>query len=602
MPQMPTGTGKTITLLSLITSYQLAHPEVGKLIYCTRTVPEMEKVRELPARECGPVLACAAHSHVQMPTFMCCASVERLLPVGRRKALGLAAVPALATQQQGSSLARQRCHNRRPVAATERTGSAGALPIHARRWQRSGQQGLTRPPATATRAALQVLAELRRRWAAGCKPVQHSHPPPSACPHRRWPSRTAVVTQLLTTYLSSTCLSCTTLHYFTSILAAPPALQVLAELKELMDYRARYYTDAPGGAPKILALGLSSRKNLCIHPWVSGAPLLLLPDCLAGWLVAGQGRAGRGVDFAPGRLPLHARQLSPCLSLHAEQLARCLSLLAEHASQCGGSTNCGRGCCHCTLPPSFCLLPPACLGAEEGSRESVDAKCMKLTAPWVRERAAQDEDIEVGPGGWAGAVARRLEGKPMRGAAPCVCGRCSRPLPLGQGGTPLRAEACQPLEGTAAVAKAARSHFASPINQSCPKHMQTCGFYEGLEGSGPDGRLDAGALLLGGPRRIVVHAAVDSGCTAGVASSTLLPRRLHQLQQRQARPPNHLLPLPRFWLSVSRPAPLSPLPPRQACTRCTTCGCWAARSSGAPTSWRAAWWPTRMWWFGTTST
>ena len=41
---MPTGTGKTITLLSLITSYQLQHPEVGKLVYCTRTVPEMEKV------------------------------------------------------------------------------------------------------------------------------------------------------------------------------------------------------------------------------------------------------------------------------------------------------------------------------------------------------------------------------------------------------------------------------------------------------------------------------------------------------------------------------------------------------------------------------
>jgi len=32
-------------LLSLVTSYQLAHPECGKLIYCTRTVPEMEKVR-----------------------------------------------------------------------------------------------------------------------------------------------------------------------------------------------------------------------------------------------------------------------------------------------------------------------------------------------------------------------------------------------------------------------------------------------------------------------------------------------------------------------------------------------------------------------------
>ncbi|MEW5309782.1 MAG: hypothetical protein WDW38_001642 [Sanguina aurantia] len=42
--EMPTGTGKTITLLSLITSYQFSHPEVGKLVYCTRTVPEMEKV------------------------------------------------------------------------------------------------------------------------------------------------------------------------------------------------------------------------------------------------------------------------------------------------------------------------------------------------------------------------------------------------------------------------------------------------------------------------------------------------------------------------------------------------------------------------------
>lgn len=41
--EMPTGTGKTVALLSLITSYQFAHPEVGKLIYCTRTVPEMEK-------------------------------------------------------------------------------------------------------------------------------------------------------------------------------------------------------------------------------------------------------------------------------------------------------------------------------------------------------------------------------------------------------------------------------------------------------------------------------------------------------------------------------------------------------------------------------
>ncbi|PKA64061.1 DNA repair helicase UVH6 [Apostasia shenzhenica] len=42
--EMPTGTGKTIALLSLITSYALAHPSSPlKLIYCTRTVHEMEK-------------------------------------------------------------------------------------------------------------------------------------------------------------------------------------------------------------------------------------------------------------------------------------------------------------------------------------------------------------------------------------------------------------------------------------------------------------------------------------------------------------------------------------------------------------------------------
>lgn len=44
MLEMPSGTGKTVTLLSLITSYQLAHPEVGQLIYCSRTIPEIEKV------------------------------------------------------------------------------------------------------------------------------------------------------------------------------------------------------------------------------------------------------------------------------------------------------------------------------------------------------------------------------------------------------------------------------------------------------------------------------------------------------------------------------------------------------------------------------
>lgn len=42
--EMPSGTGKTITLLSLIVSYILQYPEkLVKLVYCSRTVPEIEK-------------------------------------------------------------------------------------------------------------------------------------------------------------------------------------------------------------------------------------------------------------------------------------------------------------------------------------------------------------------------------------------------------------------------------------------------------------------------------------------------------------------------------------------------------------------------------
>ncbi|XP_065833449.1 general transcription and DNA repair factor IIH helicase subunit XPD-like [Oscarella lobularis] len=45
--EMPSGTGKTVTLLSLVIAYQKANPAIlSKLIYCSRTVPEIEKVLE----------------------------------------------------------------------------------------------------------------------------------------------------------------------------------------------------------------------------------------------------------------------------------------------------------------------------------------------------------------------------------------------------------------------------------------------------------------------------------------------------------------------------------------------------------------------------
>ena len=33
--------------------------------------------------------------------------------------------------------------------------------------------------------------------------------------------------------------------------------------------------------------------------------------------------------------------------------------------------------------------------AEEGSRESVDAGCRNLTAPWVRDKAQSDPSVEL---------------------------------------------------------------------------------------------------------------------------------------------------------------------------------------------------------------
>ncbi|XP_065347408.1 general transcription and DNA repair factor IIH helicase subunit XPD [Cloeon dipterum] len=45
--EMPSGTGKTVSLLALIVAYMRQYPsELCKLVYCSRTVPEIEKVLE----------------------------------------------------------------------------------------------------------------------------------------------------------------------------------------------------------------------------------------------------------------------------------------------------------------------------------------------------------------------------------------------------------------------------------------------------------------------------------------------------------------------------------------------------------------------------
>uniref|UniRef100_A0A915LAG4 DNA 5'-3' helicase n=1 Tax=Romanomermis culicivorax TaxID=13658 RepID=A0A915LAG4_ROMCU len=43
--EMPSGTGKTVTLLSLVVAYMRSNPNViEKLVYCSRTIPEIQKV------------------------------------------------------------------------------------------------------------------------------------------------------------------------------------------------------------------------------------------------------------------------------------------------------------------------------------------------------------------------------------------------------------------------------------------------------------------------------------------------------------------------------------------------------------------------------
>jgi DNA excision repair protein ERCC-2 len=44
---MPSGTGKTVSLLSIVVAYMDAYPDkLDKLVYCSRTIPEIEKCVE----------------------------------------------------------------------------------------------------------------------------------------------------------------------------------------------------------------------------------------------------------------------------------------------------------------------------------------------------------------------------------------------------------------------------------------------------------------------------------------------------------------------------------------------------------------------------
>ena len=75
---MPTGTGKTVCLLSLITSYQMAHPNTGKLVYCTRTVPEMNSAMGMFRGFGGSLCLLASVCRVHLTCFLVPVAQEEL--------------------------------------------------------------------------------------------------------------------------------------------------------------------------------------------------------------------------------------------------------------------------------------------------------------------------------------------------------------------------------------------------------------------------------------------------------------------------------------------------------------------------------------------
>ena len=99
MLEMPSGTGKTVSLLSLIIAYLRAYPHhVSKLVYCSRTLPEMEKVlAELSnltdyydtqgeqQKMCGLVLSSRKNLCIHPTVSYCVYGLKQLSLSNRRK-------------------------------------------------------------------------------------------------------------------------------------------------------------------------------------------------------------------------------------------------------------------------------------------------------------------------------------------------------------------------------------------------------------------------------------------------------------------------------------------------------------------------------------
>ncbi|KAF9149350.1 DNA-dependent ATPase of the nucleotide excision repair factor 4 complex [Linnemannia schmuckeri] len=94
--EMPSGTGKTVSLLSLIVSYQQHYPEKRKLIYCSRTVPEIEKALAELKRLVEYRKSCGLN--------------ETILGLGLTSRRNLCLHPSVSKEKKGK-VVDARCHN-----------------------------------------------------------------------------------------------------------------------------------------------------------------------------------------------------------------------------------------------------------------------------------------------------------------------------------------------------------------------------------------------------------------------------------------------------------------------------------------------------------
>jgi hypothetical protein len=123
------------------------------------------------------------------------------------------------------------------------------------------------------------------------------------------------------------------------------------------------------------------------------------------------------------------------------------------------------------------------LDADEATRESVDALCRKLTAPWVRERA-----LAAGGGNHTG-VKDPVDTTAATAAAVPSTSAAARALP-NSGAAAIAAAAAAAAQDGPPTARAV------PAVTDIEDAVDVCGFYEGLTAAATDAVLPPGVYTL----------------------------------------------------------------------------------------------------------